>query len=1368
MALRVRNTPDLEQMNQDLRHVAGSTVNVTRGPDGPHIQTCMPTDVVDSKGDVVTEDDPAWTEDDVGGTCPQVKLNAMYRLKLRELMLHQCKKKYGGKSASGYYPCKRDVHDDTKILKYCKKGFPKHYQDRPTLTDTGYPIYMIRPLDPVDDKDVIEEIQGWIESGIVPPELETVDDIVRSIVPHCRELLEALDCHVNVEWAHSVGVIKYLYKYFYKHDTVAKMAVRSLDGVDQVTGFLNAQRTSATEAAWKILGFQINRRSCTVESLQTHMPNDQWVAMPDPETLVDEETYDDFIEQLSVTTQERYLGRPDNTETIDFDTVTYAEYYERFQLYNRAHVPKHGRNSAVMDQVQPISKRKAVVERFQAQSDDMPSKIARIKMKSPTVGPGYYLRQLLHRRLWKCKTCATHSECKRNFAAAGALARPDQCIRDFGKQPRTYEDIRTGPTGILHTTFEESAMDYDILKGKDAYTSDFLEQVAEKRTSRQLFDFYVFCVCADGPFETVRMWQEHGDLLSHDQLLRLEQGHQPGTGADDLRLKAREITLTMIDEHLRANNTSAEKHELPVQTQADTELERYKNAHPPGAYTRTAAAAQRPVRPWTQYPDGWRYEDRAEDEPALTEEQQPIFDSVMGHINSPNSSVAANGTAVTARAGRGKTWLMNLIVACARSANRVVLCVAATAIAASQFPGGRTAHSQFKIPVSDGERRPDAKVVCTLQHESGQADFLKSVDLIVWDEILNQHGADVVAVDELLQELKGNTRPFGGIPVLFGGDVRQIPPIVQNSSQAEHIVAATVLRTNVWRQLAKHELVKPVRDAEDPTYSAYVDSLGDGTAVPVEYQGTIRCETNATRVGLPPSLHGHTGVVYTEDALIDATYGSNLHRLNTHPQDYVKHAIMCTTNHRVKEFNSRIVERMAPPGVRSCLSLDCIDNGDDMHPEVIDMIGHRPGVPEHELVLFPGAIVRVMRNFSVSHGLLNGTRCKVAFVDANVVGLFVIGRKVLPHTKPFLIPRIKFKERLKQFDSRSVHVYRMQFPLTLAYAMTYNKSQGLTMDKIGIDVREPSFSHGHTYVAFGRARRRSDVVVLISPDVPSVVNVVYKALLAHLRPAGRATAQATAQTNSDAAAASATLSTLPTPPPPKRQCNGLAVAQPRGALPNLTMPAPPKRHCNGLANACPSAASSPQQQSSSNRTTPSTPLQRWARPRQRATAAGGAIVETPQCGQCAFNALARTQIRAPEIHPLRVKTVKYVLDNWTANPNIAYMLPVLGELCQGELRLQFEFSDICVHPRGRHHVQIDEYVEHMMDAATYAELRELAIAAFLEGVRLHIVNEMADGQIIDDPQSPVGQINSTDVRCILRVGEHYEIYYPPTMNELSE
>ena len=47
------------------------------------------------------------------------------------------------------------------------------------------------------------------------------DEICRRVVPHSRELLETFECHVNVEWAHSVEIISYLYKYIYKHESTA-------------------------------------------------------------------------------------------------------------------------------------------------------------------------------------------------------------------------------------------------------------------------------------------------------------------------------------------------------------------------------------------------------------------------------------------------------------------------------------------------------------------------------------------------------------------------------------------------------------------------------------------------------------------------------------------------------------------------------------------------------------------------------------------------------------------------------------------------------------------------------------------------------------------------------------------------------------------------------------------------------------------------------------------------------------------------------------------------------------------------------------------------------------------------------------------
>jgi hypothetical protein len=64
-----------------------------------------------------------------------------------------------------------------------------------------------------------------LDAKCFPPEITCVDHVVQRVVPHCRELLETLEAHVNVEWAHSVTIIRYLYKYLYKNETTAKIAV---------------------------------------------------------------------------------------------------------------------------------------------------------------------------------------------------------------------------------------------------------------------------------------------------------------------------------------------------------------------------------------------------------------------------------------------------------------------------------------------------------------------------------------------------------------------------------------------------------------------------------------------------------------------------------------------------------------------------------------------------------------------------------------------------------------------------------------------------------------------------------------------------------------------------------------------------------------------------------------------------------------------------------------------------------------------------------------------------------------------------------------------------------------------------------------
>ena len=142
-----------------------------------------------------------------------------------------------------------------------------------------------------------------------------------------------------------------------------------------------------------------------------------------------------------------------------------------------------------------------------------------------------------------------------------------------------------------------------------------------------------------------------------------------------------------------------------------------------------------------------------------------------------------------------------------------------------------------------------------------------------------------------------------------------------------------------------------------------------------------------------------------------------------------------------------------------------------------------------------------MRNMDPERGLVNSAKCVVRTIYDNVVLVELIDKN--PRDEFLLIPRISFKQRLAKNDPRSPLVLRNQFPLQLCYAMTLNKSQGQTLTNVGLDLRDDSFSHGHTYVGFGRVRGRDKVVVLVRDDrivggTALIRNVVYPQLLRHL------------------------------------------------------------------------------------------------------------------------------------------------------------------------------------------------------------------------------------------------------------------------------
>jgi uncharacterized radical SAM superfamily protein len=127
-----------------------------------------------------------------------------------------------------------------------------------------------------------------------------------------------------------------------------------------------------------------------------------------------------------------------------------------------------------------------------------------------------------------------------------------------------------------------------------------------------------------------------------------------------------------------------------------------------------------------------------------------------------------------------------------RSQGKIVINVASSGIASILLPGGRTAHSQFGIPMVLTKES-----CCTIKKKSDKANLLMMASLIIWDEapMINKFAFE--AFHRSLQDIMSDEDPnnadllFGGKTIVLGGDFRQILPVVPKGTRAD-IVHATI------------------------------------------------------------------------------------------------------------------------------------------------------------------------------------------------------------------------------------------------------------------------------------------------------------------------------------------------------------------------------------------------------------------------------------------------------------------------------------------------------------------------------------------------------------------------------------------------
>ncbi|GJX67040.1 ATP-dependent DNA helicase PIF1-like protein [Tanacetum coccineum] len=153
-----------------------------------------------------------------------------------------------------------------------------------------------------------------------------------------------------------------------------------------------------------------------------------------------------------------------------------------------------------------------------------------------------------------------------------------------------------------------------------------------------------------------------------------------------------------------------------------------------------------------------------------------------------------------------------------------------------------------------------------------------------------------------------------------------------------------------------------------------------------------------------------------------------------------------------------------------------------------------PGMPPHALKLKKELPIMLLRNVNPSKGLCNGTRLIIT-----ELGEFVLKAKILTGSHvgdTVLIHRIILTSPSTQSKWPFI-LKRRQYPVRPCYAMTINKSQGQSLNYVGLYLPNPVFSHGQLYVALSRVTNPDGLKILMTEDDDKELknctrNIVYK------------------------------------------------------------------------------------------------------------------------------------------------------------------------------------------------------------------------------------------------------------------------------------
>ncbi len=387
-----------------------------------------------------------------------------------------------------------------------------------------------------------------------------------------------------------------------------------------------------------------------------------------------------------------------------------------------------------------------------------------------------------------------------------------------------------------------------------------------------------------------------------------------------------------------------------------------------------------------------------------------------------------NSVFLTGRAGTGKSTLLSLF---RHTSRKQCVVLAPTGVAALNVQG-QTIHSFFGFP---GKFITPADI----RIRRDKAVTFRKLETLIIDEVSMVRADIIDCIDYALRMARNINAPFGGVQMIFIGDLFQLPPIVSSPEEKlffqQNYDSPHFFSANVFKKGFKYEMIelKKVYRQSERHFVRLLDAVREGE---IDYDDL--------------------------ETLNERYIGENKLMSNAN------FITLSARNNLVDEINQKELAQLTTPSYQFIAQITGAFDPKQVQAESV-------------ITLKQGAQVMFVKNDNVKREYVNGSIGKIIALsqDRILVSLEDMNEKetiIEVEKQKWEVLHYRLSTDGDKIETETVGTFQ-QYPLRLAWAITIHKSQGKTFDRVYIDLGAGAFETGQTYVALSRCRTLNGIIL---------------------------------------------------------------------------------------------------------------------------------------------------------------------------------------------------------------------------------------------------------------------------------------------------